>query len=263
MGDQNDKLSLNYSALAILYDTLMKDVDYESWADYIDEIIQTHHPTAEFLLELACGTGSIALSLDELGYYTIDASDISREMLEVAIHKSAEMDSGVNFFPMSFQRLNVNETYDVVFSVFDSINYLTEPDKIKGFLQESVKLMDEDGLLIFDFATPKNSLESVDDLDNDQEEFGNYRFFRKSSFDIKRHLHYNHFEIERLDPDGREVIETFTEIHCQRVYTLEEMKKLVEQSPWSLIAAYGDFELTEADDNSSRITLVLTCQNPQ
>ncbi len=257
-----DDLSLNYSALSSVYDTLMKDVDYESWADYIDEIIQTHHPTAEFLLELACGTGSIALSLDELGYYTIDASDISREMLDIAIHKSALMDSDVNFFPMSFQRLNIDETYDVLYSVFDSINYLTEPDEVKAFLNDSVKLMNEDGLLIFDFATPKNSLESVEDLDNDQAEIGHYRFFRKSSFDIKTHLHYNHFEIERLDPDSRQVTDTFTEVHCQRVYTLDEMKSFVEQSPWSLIAAYGDFELSEADEKSSRITLVLTCQNP-
>ena len=60
-----------YSKLAQLYDTLMSDVDYESWADYIDEIMQTHHPDPIEIMEVACGTGSITLSLAELECYKI------------------------------------------------------------------------------------------------------------------------------------------------------------------------------------------------
>ena len=56
----------NYTVLADIYDRVMSDVDYETWADYIDEIILEHRPEAENLLELACGTGTIALSLEEL-----------------------------------------------------------------------------------------------------------------------------------------------------------------------------------------------------
>ncbi len=241
----------------------MQDVDYESWADYIDEIIQTHHPEAFDILEMGCGTGSLALSLEELGYYQVDASDISKEMLEIGIKKANQMESGVNFFPLSFQNLNIDDSYDIVFSVFDSINYLTDPKEVKQFLNEAPKLLNKDGFLIFDFATPKNSLESVDYLDNDQAEINNYRYFRKSSFDIKKHLHYNHFEIEVLDPETREITHTFSEVHCQRVYTLDEMTSYVEQSPWSIVAAYGDFDLTPATEQSSRINLILSCQTPQ
>ena len=66
----------------------MKDVDYEVWTDYIDEIIMMHHHEARDVLELACGTGTMALSMDELGYYNITATDLSPEMIEKAKKKA-------------------------------------------------------------------------------------------------------------------------------------------------------------------------------
>ena len=50
-----------YTHLAKVYDEVMKDIDYEDWADFIDEIIQNHNDEAKTILELACGTGSLAI----------------------------------------------------------------------------------------------------------------------------------------------------------------------------------------------------------
>jgi ubiquinone/menaquinone biosynthesis C-methylase UbiE len=71
----------NYSALAQIYDDVMVEVDYETWTDYIDEIIYQYHPEAQSVLELACGTGTMALSLEELAAYKITATDGSPEMI--------------------------------------------------------------------------------------------------------------------------------------------------------------------------------------
>ena len=65
----------------------MKDVDYEAWTDYIDEIIMMHHHEARDVLELACGTGTMALSMEEIGYYNITATDLSPEMIKQANRK--------------------------------------------------------------------------------------------------------------------------------------------------------------------------------
>ena len=250
---------LNYAALACLYDTLMKDIDYESWADFIDEVMQTHHSNPVHIHEMACGTGSLALSLEELDCYTIHASDISEQMLEIAEIKAKKVDSDIIFFPMSFLNLNYDHTYDIVFSAFDSINYLLEPSEVLNYLKNSVRLLKPGGLLIFDFTTPQNSLEAVDYLNNEEVTVGNVRYFRTSSFDIKKQLHYNQFEIERLDPDTNEVTDAFQELHCQRVYTLKEMLSIVEQSPYHLEAKYDGFDLVDANENSARITMVLSC----
>ena len=38
------------------------------------------------------------------------------------------------------------------------------------------------------------------------------------------------------------------------------MLSILKQTPYHLVAKYGDFDLIDADENSARITLVLKCQ---
>lgn len=250
----------NYSNLAPLYDKLMENVDYESWADYIDEIIQEHHPEAEKILELACGTGSVAISLEELGYYEITASDLSPQMIEVAKEKALKVDSEVQFRTLDFLNIDIEDQFDVIFSVFDSVNYLQAESEIKLMLDECRKVLNEDGLLIFDFSTPLNSMEAVDYLNNEEAEVKSLRFFRTSEYDAINKIHTNTFEIEQLSEDKKEIISSFKEVHKQRIYSLEEMLSILKQTPYHLVAKYGDFDLIDADENSARITLVLKCQ---
>jgi ubiquinone/menaquinone biosynthesis C-methylase UbiE len=250
----------NYSHLAPLYDKLMEDVDYESWADYIDEIIQEHHPEAEKVLELACGTGSVAISLDELGYYSITASDLSPQMVEVGITKALQANADVRFTTLDFMNIDIEDSFDVVFSVFDSVNYLQSEKEILKMLSECENVLNPDGLLIFDFSTPLNSLEAVNHLNNEEAEVKDLRFFRTSEYDPHLKIHTNTFEIEQLTPDKKQIINRFQEVHQQRIYTLQEMLSILKQTPYHLVAKYGDFDLIDADENSARITLVLQCQ---
>ena len=252
-----------YTSLAPLYDRLMEDVDYEAWADYIDELLQLHHTNPEKILELACGTGSIALSLFEFGYYEILATDLSQEMIDIASLKAKQKDSGVQFETMSFQNITVRQHFDAIYTVFDSINYLHSEKEIIKLLEDCSTVLKPFGLFIFDFSTPKNSMEAVNYLNNEEAGSGTLRFFRTSTYDIKKQVHTNEFEIEELSQDGNQIINRFKETHLQRVYSLDEMLSIVEQTPYHLVASYGDFDLLEADENSSRVTLVLQCQKQQ
>lgn len=244
-----------YSALACIYDELMKDVDYESWADYIDEIIQTHHADAISVLELACGTGELAFSLEGLDCYQIDASDGSANMIEIANQKAPERGSTIRFFQMDFRNLKTDKKYDAVFSVFDSINYLESSPEVLSFLLASQELLNPGGILIFDFTTPKNSLESVDYLNEDEGSCENVRFFRSSFYHPKERIHINRFEIEVLDE--KKVTEKYIEEHKQRIYPLKEMLSIIKQTPYTLLGAYDGFTMREADEESTRITLTL------
>lgn len=252
-----------YTSLAPLYDRLMEDVDYEAWADYIDEIIQLHHPSAEKLLELACGTGSVALSLDELGYYKITATDLSDEMIRIARQKGEATQSEVQFQTMDFLNVDIDDQFDAAYSLFDSVNYLHSGKQVVEMLNQCQKILKPNGILIFDFSTPRNSLDAVDYLNNEQAESGNFRFFRTSRYDPKNKIHFNEFEIEQLDEHSREVIHRFKEIHQQRIYSLEEMLLILEQTPYHLEAKYHDFSFMEAHENSARVTIILKCQKQQ
>lgn len=251
-----------YTKLADIYDVVMEDVNYDLWADFIDAIILKYHPDTKSVLELACGTGSLALSLDELECYNIVATDKSPQMIEKARKKNKVLRCNVDFRVMDFLDINLDQKFDVVLSVFDSINYIHSPDQILKFLGEVKKVLTPKSLLIFDFTTPKNSIQAIDYLNNEEGYADdNLRFFRKSSYDAIQKTHKNEFMIERLDDDHETVLEQFREVHQQKIYTLREMLDIINQTTYKIRAKYSGFDFEEADERSLRITMVLQRSN--
>lgn len=253
-----------YSKLAEIYDEVMSEVDYEVWADFIDELIQIHHPDPRSILELACGTGSLSLSLDELLCYDILATDKSSDMIRKAREKAKKKDASLSFRTMDFLEINTDKKFDVVISVFDSINYLRESHQILTLFTQVQPVLKKNGIFIFDFTTPKNSIQAIEFLNNEEGYTdNNFRYFRKSRYDARNKIHYNDFSIEKLAPDQETVRNEYREEHKQRIYTLDEMKEIIGESSFEIIAQYDGFDLTDADENSLRITMVLKCPTTQ
>lgn len=249
-----------YSKLAQVYDDLMEEVDYEVWANFIDEIMQVHHPGPRSILELACGTGSLSFSLDQLLCYDITATDKSPDMIRRARQKAFHYNANVRFQEMNFLNIDLSKKFDVVLLLFDSINYLQEPAQIRQLLSEVRKVLHPQGLFVFDFTTPRNSIQAIQYLHNEEGySQNNYRFFRKSWYDAQEKIHYNEFDIEKLSSDHESVLERYSETHRQRIYTLEEMLDIVRKSNYNIVAKYDGFDLVDANERSLRITMVLTC----
>jgi len=246
-----------YTHLAPVYDDVMKDVDYEVWADFIDDIIATHFEEAQTLLELGCGTGTLSLLLDEFDLYDITATDISNEMLDVARFKGEFKKSNVVFEQVDFTDIRLKETYDVVVLVFDGINYMTEDDGIVRVLGQVTSVMHDESIFILDFATATNSQKHAELMNDEGITPDHWRFVRVSRFLPAEKLHYNDFTLEKLSEDNAHVLQRYREVHVQRVYTFEEMKALVARSGMRILAAYSGFDLEEATSQSDRITLVL------
>lgn len=246
-----------YSVLAEVYDVLMSDVNYELWADFIDEIIIEHHPEPAEILELACGTGTMALSLEEFDCYNITATDASQQMINKAREKAAKADSKVDFRTMNFLSIDLDKGFDVIYMVFDSINYLLTDIDIHKFFREIKQVLNPDGIFIFDFTTPRNSLKSIKYLNNERGTGKTgYRYFRTSRFDRKANMHYNDFRIHKLDKD-QNILQNYRENHKQRIHSLNEMNTFIEKSELDIVAAYDGFQLKPAHSNSLRITMVL------
>lgn len=246
-----------YTTLAYMYDDVMRDVDYEAWADYIDELIQLHNPDAFRIMELAAGTASIALSLDELMCYDITASDKSEAMVQVAREKADQAESEIRCMVVDFLDIQLEETFDIILIVFDSINYLRSEKKLVALFQEVKKIMHPQSLLIFDFTTPNYS-PKIESLLNEQRITEKWAYKRLSHYDSVAKIHTNSFTIQLAEPDGS-WSPNITEVHKQRAWTLNEMEMAVEKGNLTILAKYPDFDLGTADDTSDRITMVVQC----
>lgn len=259
----SQKTARIYTSLAPVYNDLMKDVDYEDWADYVDAIIQELRPDAVSLLELACGTGKVAMYLEELECYEITATDFSAEMLEVGERKARFRNMTIKWKQVDFYDIQLDETYDVVYALFDSINYIMNEEDFLKMLRNAAKVMHEDSIFIFDFTTPKHSEFVNDKLNTDGVSPDGIRFERVSYYVPSQKVHVSEFEIEVLDDDKITALRREREVHRQRIYDLEEVKAIVAKSDFEVIAAYDDFVLEPAHAKTERVTMVLSCRpNP-
>ncbi len=255
-----DKSNQIYDSLAVIYDDIMKNVDYEDWADFIDAVIQEHHPDAVSILELACGTGKVAMYLDELECYEITATDNSEKMLDIARPIAEFKKMRINWKQMDYKNPDYDETYDVVLNLFDSLNYVLDKDELAKTIDKVVPLLNEDGIFIFDVTTPLHSMEVEKSLNEEGITADDYRYERRSYYIPAERIHMNEFEIEKLDKDRVTVLSRTREVHRQRVYELSEIKEIIAKTGFEIVAAYDEFDFIDADENSNRITMVLKCR---
>lgn len=78
---------MTYGSFALLYDELMRDVPYEQWVEFVKRQKESYKVKGNKFLDVACGTGEIAIPLSEEGY-SVTGVDLSSEMLTIAREKA-------------------------------------------------------------------------------------------------------------------------------------------------------------------------------
>lgn len=238
-----------YSALAAGYDVVMAHVDYELWAEYAHGLIQRHAPDARDVLELGCGTGSLALVLQPLGKYRYAATDQSTGMLRVARAKAELQNAPIQFEVADFRAFRTDRSVDVVVLLYDGLNYLLEPDEVAQVIRRAGDALKPGGIFIFDLSTPANSENNAAYFE-DRGEASEFSYVRTSRYDRNRHLHVTRFE---LTISGA----TSVEEHVQRAYSEAELRALLDAGVWAEVHAYDGFSTAPAGGKTERIHWVL------
>ena len=150
----------SYSFLAGCYDQLTYDVDYSSWADYIEKHFNRRGLPGNTVLDLACGTGSLTRELAQRGYEMIGV-DLSPEMLAEAAEKNEDV-GGIPpmFLCQSMDQLDLYGTIDACVCCLDSVNYVTDPRKLKKAFQRVHLFLMPGGLFLFDVNSVEKLLQS-------------------------------------------------------------------------------------------------------
>lgn len=243
------KLTDPYTALSAGYDLVMAHVDYEAWADYAGHVIDRHHDNPAQIVELGCGTGSLAIELVSLGFEGVVATDRSRAMLDVASRKAKRAGVNIEFAQMDFTDFHLDEPADVLLLLYDGLNYLLEPADILGLFRSARASLADDGIFIFDQSTPSNSLRN-EKFFEDRGEEGDFRYERSSRYDAESRLHTTTLDLFVAG-------ERFREEHVQRAYDIDEIRGLLQEADLAVIAAYDGFSLDEAGEHSERVHWVV------
>ena len=142
-----------YQGFAELYDGLMNDVDYESWADHYSRLLSIYGVRGGKVCECACGTGSLTLPLQRRGFQ-MTGVDLSREMLWQAAQKARKSGIAIPFVQQDMRALNLHKPVDAVLATCDGVNYLLTEEYLLSFFRAAKRSILPGGALVFDVSTP-------------------------------------------------------------------------------------------------------------
>lgn len=137
-----------FSLLAEVYDAIMSDVDYEDWAEFALTLALSAGTHAETVLDLGCGTGNSSEPFVREGL-SVTGLDRSPEMLAIARRKLPE----ATFVEADFTAFSLGRTFDLVVSIFDSLNNLLEPEDFVRCAERARAHLNPGGAFIFDVNT--------------------------------------------------------------------------------------------------------------
>ncbi len=224
-----------YDALAASYDGLMADGSYRRRAAFLARRLRKSPIPVETVLDLACGTGTIACLLAEKGYAVI-ATDGSGEMLTQAAAKAAVLERPPLFLHQAMPRLRLAQPADAVVSTLDSLNYLTAERDLKETFRHVRRWLKPGGLFLFDVNTPYK-LRRMDGqlyMDETEESFCVWRTF----FSEKKQICTYQVDLFRLRPGG--AWDRSFEEHRERAWSEAFLREALSEAGFSSVHLTGD-----------------------
>jgi len=224
-----------YDALAGSYDGLMADGDYRRRAAFLERRLRKSGGQVHTILDLACGTGTIACLLAQRGYEVI-AADGSPEMLAQAAAKAEGLERPPLFLHQAMPRLRLARPADAVVSTLDSLNYLTRERDLAETFRRVRRWLRPGGLFLFDVNTPYK-LRRMDGqlyMDETEDSVCVWRTF----FSEKKQVCTYQVDLFRLRPDG--AWDRSFEEHRERAWSEEMIRRQLAEAGFSSVRLTGD-----------------------
>jgi len=238
-----------YHELAQSYDRLTNDVDYDATVEFYFEILKREGLMPRTAVDLACGTGAVALRLAQRGMQ-VTAVDMSWEMLMVAQQKAVEADVHPQFACQKLQQLLLPRGVDLAVCALDSIDYILDPADCKEAIRRVYKALNPGGCFIFDVNTPEK-LRAMDGqvfLDEDDDVYCVWR----GEFDEKTNI--CSYGMDLFQRHGEVWHRSFEE-HREYAYSAGQLVGYLRQSGFTSIAVYGDRKFAAPEAGEQRIYL--------
>lgn len=232
-----------YSAISLIYKDLMKEVDYEGWANYIADAIRGLIPSDSKAVELAAGMCNLSVYFSKR-IKDLTLTDISWQMLKNAESKSFRR------ICCDMKKLPFKQNFDFALCAFDSVNYLITEEDFLSFLKEVYNTLTPNGVFAFDASLEKNSLKAEIYL-NRSGSINGIKYEQKSYYDNKSKLHFNIFKIVNKRR------EEYIEVHKQKIYPLEFYFQNLEDCGFYVVNCFECFTFNDAKPNSKRAQFIV------
>ena len=236
-----------YHNLARSYDRLTNDVNYAAVVDFYRQILKREGLQPRTAVDLACGTGSVALLLAQDGLQ-VTAVDMSEEMLCVASQKAQGMENPPRFVCQKLQQLQLPRGVDLAVCALDSMDYITHPADCAEAIRRIYRALNPGGCFIFDVNTPEK-LQAMDGqvfLDEDEDVYCVWR----GEFDKETNICA--YGMDLFQRQGAVWHRSFEE-HREYAYSAEQLTGYLKDAGFTGIRVYADRRFDDPAPGEQRI----------
>ncbi|EKY23995.1 class I SAM-dependent methyltransferase [Clostridium celatum] len=240
-----------YGEFAKIYDELInEDINYDSMVERILEICNLNNVNFEDYLDIACGTGNVTVRIAK-HFKNIYGVDLSEDMLNEAFDKLKSNKIRGKIICQDMTSLSLNKKFDLITSVLDSTNYITDVEGLKNYFCGVHEHLKDNGLFIFDI----NSYYKLSEI------LGNniYTYSEEEVF----YTWENSFEEEILSMfltffvKCGDLYERFEEEHFERAYKEQEIEHYLNEANLEVINKFEGYTKNDVQANSERIVYVV------
>ncbi len=242
-----------YKEFANIYDELIyEDINYDKVAEKVIKLCNENNINFEDYLDLACGTGNVAVRVAKY-FKNIYAVDLSNDMLNIAFDKFKKNRIKAKVICQDMSELSLNRKFNLITSVLDSTNYITEDEDLSNYFSSVYEHLKEDGLFIFDI----NSYYKLSTI------LGN-NIYTYSSDEIF-YTWENSFEDDILNmfltffvKTENDLYEKFEEEHFEKAYTEEYIEEALKKCKLKIVNKFEGYSDKGVKENSERILYIVT-----
>lgn len=240
---------------------------------YLDELLVRHPVAGRRALDLACGTGTLALLLADAGW-DVTGLDSSAAMLDQARAKAENMvtPGRVEFVQGDMRELRIenaklkiekedrvsslfsffNSQFDLVTCVYDSLNYLLDERDLAACFEGVARVLAPGGLLVADMNT-RYFLEYDWGVCEVIEQAGLVQI-TQTYFDPA--VACSTMVLSGFAGDDELGYVRFDETHIERAYAPDSVERLLRSAGLEIEATYDCFTFQPIADRTQRIAWV-------
>ena len=235
----------SYNTFAEFYDALTENVEYERRTDYLLRLYSSLSHKRGRVLDLACGTGSVALNLSKKGFDVVGL-DLSSEMLSVADSKAQ---GKVQLLCGDMTDFSIEEGFDLCVCCLDSINHLTDLSSVEKCFNCVYNSLNNDGIFIFDVNTVYKHNEI---LGNNAFVFDEENFFLSWDNELQEN-NVVRILLDFFVYNGKSY-DRYSEEFFEKAYSVYELKSVLYN--FDIINIYNDLSLDAPKNDSERLYFV-------
>lgn len=237
-----------YARLAGVYDELVVDPCFSSWADFVTSIWAGDTHEVRRVLDVCCGTGLMTVELRDRGFAVVGL-DASAQML---VRARARLGPEVALVEAMLPQIPPGpahaERFDAMVSTHDGFNYLERCD-LALTVGRLAAMLRPGGWLVFDTLTDAALAAAVDNpvVLGEHDDVRYAVTYVVTGRDVRSIMSVEVAERPHED---------FVEEHRQHVHTDDEIRALLVAAGLEIVGVFDDYTEFPADTTTMRATWV-------